>query len=244
MNSYKYLANVYDEMMSDVDYNGWSAYINSILSKKGAKKLLEVSCGTGGVTFALQEFGYDITASDSSVEMLSAAKRKSADSCSGLRFVQLDMRNLETGIKYDAVISVCDGPNYLDIDGLQMFLNGSYNALKPGGTLLFDISSRYKLENILDAECYFDEADDAVCIWKNTFNESEKLLKMDVTIFIKQKELYKRFFEEHIQYAHSIEDVIEAAKSAGFADTEVLECFSFDPPKGDTQRIQFVCSKI
>ena len=191
MDHYMHLAKVYDEMMSDVDYKTWAGYLHAILEKYGAKKLFETACGTGNITFELSSYGYDITASDSSAAMLSTAKQKNATLCAEVRFVLQDMRRLETPGNVDAVISACDGPNYIDINGLAKFADSAYKALRSGGVLLFDVSSQYKLENTLSGNVYFDETDDTVCIWKNTYNEADKTLQMDVTVFTRQDKLLK-----------------------------------------------------
>lgn len=244
MDHYLYLANVYDEMMSDVDYKMWAEYLHTLLQKHAAHKVFEVSCGTGNITFFLGGYGYDITASDNSAAMLSAARQKNAACCAGIRFVHQDMRKIETPGRLDAVISACDGPNYLDPEGFFEFAASAFNALKPGGVLLFDISSRYKLKDTMHDNVYFDETDDNVCIWKNTFEDSSNALMMDVTIFSKKGDLFERHHETHTQYAHSISDIAAAVKKAGFVKTEVFECFTFDKPKEDTERLQFVCLKV
>jgi len=244
LKSYGYLADVYDKFMADVDYKMWAQYLHGILSENGAERLLETACGTGNVTFELAKYGYDITAADSSVEMLSIAKSKNAVQSAGVRFVRQDMRSLEAGRKFDAVLSACDGANYLCAEGLQSFLSSAYAALKKSGVLLFDISSERKLKKTLDGNSFFDEDNDTVCIWKNRFDENEKALYMDVTIFKKQGDMYERFDETHTQYAHSADFVLASAKEAGFAQTHVYDCFTRRKPDSSSQRLQFVCFKI
>ena len=244
MDSYLHLAPVYDDMMADVDYQRWADYLHAILSKHSAKRIFETGCGTGNITFALARHGYDITAADLSPAMLKAAKQKNARLCAGVTFVHQDMRRLQAAGKIDAVVCACDGPNYLEAKGLDMFIKSAYNALGSGGLLLFDVSSRYKLERTLDGNVYFDEADDTVCIWKNRYEPDEQKLEMDVTIFSKQGALYERFHETHTQYAHDRADIEAAAKSAGFSETAVYDCFTFDEPGEDSQRLQFVLRKV
>ncbi len=243
MDHYLHLAKVYDEMMVDVDYGKWAKYLHDFLVQNGAHKLFEAACGTGNITFELSRYGYDITAGDLSAAMLSAAKEKNVKLCAQIRFVLQDMRRIETAGNADAVISACDGPNYLDSAGLEMFAKSAYVALKSGGVLLFDVSSRYKLENTLGGNVYFDETDDTVCIWKNTYESAENALEMDVTIFARQGELFERQQESHKQYAHSRSDIEAALKSAGFDEIAVYDCFTFNEPKADCQRLQFVCRK-
>jgi SAM-dependent methyltransferase len=243
LDHYLHLAKVYDEMMADVDYKAWAGYLHAVLEKNGVKKLFEAACGSGNITFELSSHGYDITASDNSAAMLSIAKKKNTSLCAEVRFVLQDMRAIETAGSVDAVISACDGPNYIDSQGLEMFTGSAYKALRSGGVLLFDISSQYKLETTLGGNVYFDETDDTVCIWKNTYSETDKSLEMDVTIFARQGELFERQHETHKQYAHSRNDIETILTGAGFRDILVYECFTFDEPKPDCQRLQFICRK-
>ena len=57
-------------------------------------------------------------------------------------FVCQDMRELELHRQVDAVLIMCDGINYItdheDIDRVFYLI---YNILRPGGVLLFDIST-------------------------------------------------------------------------------------------------------
>ena len=79
------------------------------------------------------------------------ARREGRD----LTFVLQDMRSIEVGNKVDAVICVCDGPNYIDLEGISKFALSSYNALNKNGVLLFDISTRYKLKEVMGRTSVF-----------------------------------------------------------------------------------------
>ena len=230
--------------MSDVDYSTWAQYLHGFLIDSRAKTVLEVSCGTGNITFELEQHGYEITASDISVEMLGIAKQRNAALCADVTFVRQDMRSLQVGNKQDAVVCACDGVNYIDTAGLAQFAQSSYAALMPGGILLFDISSSYKLKSVMDGQVYFDERDDIACIWKNTFDETDNALALDVTLFVKNGELFERQHELHKQYAHEASDVLAALKQAGFDKIDVLNCFTQNAPAVDSQRLQFVCYKV
>lgn len=230
--------------MSDVDYSSWAQYLHGFLRKSGAKNVLEVSCGTGNVTFELSALGYDITASDLSIEMLKIAKQRNASLCADVTFVRQDMRRIEVGNKVDAVVCACDGANYIDAPGLIQFAQSSYAALKPGGILLFDLSSSYKLKSVMDGQVYFDERDDIACIWKNTFDETDNALALDVTLFVKKGELFERQHEIHKQYAHEVPNVRDALAQAGFHKIDVFDGFTRNAPTEKTQRLQFVCYKV
>ena len=244
MEAYRYLAKVYDSLMSDVDYLEWAEYLHGFLKSSGANRILEVSCGTGNITFELSALGLDIIASDLSLEMLKIAKQRNAALCADVRFVQQDMRKIRVGNKVDALVCSCDGANYIDETGLAQFAHSAYDALKPGGLLLFDISSSYKLKSVMDGQVYFDESDDTACIWKNTFDEAHNSLTLDVTLFVKNGDMFERFHETHTQYAHEIQTVQKCLVDAGFSQIDVFECFSTKRPSENTQRLQFVCYKV
>ena len=52
MEQYKDFAFVYDELMNEVDYNGWVKYIEDIIKNENAQvqNILELACGTGNLT--------------------------------------------------------------------------------------------------------------------------------------------------------------------------------------------------
>ncbi len=240
MEAYEYLSLIYDEMMSDVDYHEWASYIDGILKTREARSVYEAACGTGKATLEFFRMGYDITASDISRGMLNAAAASARRAGCNARFVLQDMREIEVGNKADAVISVCDGPNYLDEKGFEAFALSAYRALKDNGVLLFDISSKAKLKS-MDGEVYFDDRDDASCIWQSTYDSSRNALVMDITLFVRRGELFERLTEQHVQYAHEEDFIRRAVLSAGFKSAQALECLTSTKPRDDTQRIQFVC---
>ena len=241
MSAYRFLAKTYNELMSDVDYSTWAAYIHNLIGKNGVR-IYETACGTGSLTCRLYDLGYDIVASDISAEMLREAVKAARGGGRDITFVQQDMRSFETGRKADAVVSACDGVNYIDAQGLRQFADCAYGALKDGGLLLFDISTKAKL-SAMDKQVYFDDADDVTCIWRNAFDEKNDKLRMDVTIFVRRGELFERQSETHIQYAHDIETVRKIMLSAGFTQVQVYDFPTKNTCTDTAQRAQFVCVK-
>lgn len=239
MNSYSRLSYVYDALMSDVDYKKWAAFLDIYLKKYGMRRIFETACGTGGITKELIRLGYEITASDVSPDMLRKAKENARESGLCANFILQDMRNIEVGNKADAVLCACDGLNYLDIKGASRFFSSAYNALKEGGILLFDISTAKKLIK-MGGEVYFDDRDDVSCIWSGAYDETKGALITDVTVFIRSGDLYERFDERHVQYAHSTEKLQSAVVCAGFKNANAYEFPDFS---GSKQRTLFVCEK-
>lgn len=241
MEAYSGLAKAYNELMADVDYGAWAAYIHSLIGKSGAR-IYETACGTGSVTMRLYDLGHEIVASDISDGMLRVAADLARRSGRGITFVRQDMRVLEAGRKADAVVCACDGVNYVDAEGLSRFARSAFNALRDGGLLLFDVSTAEKLES-MDGQVYFDDSDDVSCVWHCAFDARSRTLNMDVTVFARRGDLFERFCETHVQHAHGLEDVRRAVAQAGFGAVDVYEFPTRDACRAGAQRAQFVCRK-
>lgn len=241
--AYSAFAAGYDRMMADVDYDGWANYIDGFLREAGAKSVLECACGTGSLTVRLARKGYQITGADLSEDMLMVARQKALDA--GLRFLPFvcqDMRRIALHKPVDAVVAACDGVNYL-MDGVEDFFQSAWKALKPGGMLLFDVSSAYKLSAVLGDNTFAATGPDWAYIWENTYHPRLGRVDMLLTGFLKQGQGYARFEEHHSQRAYTEEELRAALVSSGFHDIRVYEAFTRNPPTDKAERLQFTARK-
>ena len=74
--AYANLAEWFEYLNDDCDYENWSQYFIHLLSKSGAKTGLDVGCGAGWFTRCFQRAGYAMTGMDNSPQMLDVAQRK------------------------------------------------------------------------------------------------------------------------------------------------------------------------
>lgn len=245
MNQYRAFAHSYDRMMHDVDYGAWTAYLTGFFEEHHVKSVIDCACGTGTITIALAKSGYSVIGTDISEDMLMEARTNALKN--GLRFLPFvcqDMTALETHHPADAVISTCDGVNYLTkTEEAAAFFQRAGKVLKPGGLLLFDISSMYKLEKILGNETFTETADDYVYIWSNAFDPVARLSEMDLTFFVREGEYWRRHAEQHLQRAYSEEELRILLTQNGFEVIGVYDAFSRDPVKPDSERIQFAAKR-
>jgi len=153
MEQYKDFAFIYDELMNEVDYNGWVENIENIIKNENAQvqNILELACGTGNLTIPLTKKNYDIAGIDISEEMLSVAREKAEKEGVELVLLQQDIAELDFDVpNLDCILCACDGFNYLTYDDeLESVFEKSYELLKNDGIFIFDISSYYKLSTIL-----------------------------------------------------------------------------------------------
>jgi len=243
MDIYGDFANIYDSFIS-APYEDWARYIEKIWCAHGAtpRSVLDLACGTGGLTHILAAKGYDMIGLDISAEMLAIARQK-GDGDGQILYLHQDMRNFELYGTVDAIVCVCDGINYLtDPTDLGRVFALARNYLNPGGLLVFDINSEYKYENILADNTFAQADDNAVYIWENFYYPTERINQYDMTFFVKDEgvERYRRFEETHVQRAYSVQEIKSALVGA---DLEYLAYYgelTFGVPKPDAERIFFV----
>lgn len=240
---YDAMAAVYDELMYDVDYEGWFNYIEEIFDRYGKrpKSILEMACGTGNLSYYLARKGYDLTCFDISNDMLSVAYNKLKD-FSNVTILNQDMTEFNILKKYDCVISICDSINYIiDKDELVNTFKRVKDHLKDDGIFIFDINSHYKLKNIIGNNIFVEDREDVFYTWTNSFDEDENIAEFYLTFFIKDKNgYYKRFDEDHMEKAYTVEEIIDLLKKAGFNKIDNFDFLTFNTPKDISERINFV----
>ena len=72
---YGEFAQVYDQLMDDVDYDAWAAHYARLmgLCARPVRRVAECACGTGSLTVRLARMGYEMTGLDLSQAMLERA---------------------------------------------------------------------------------------------------------------------------------------------------------------------------
>ncbi len=240
--SYTGLAKVYDALMQDVPYEEWAQYLQGFLQRHGltCAAIADCACGTGEISVRLAEFGHRVTGIDRSEAMLFEAGEKARQKGLTIPFVQQDMKNFRLHRRMDAIVCACDGVNYL-LSGTEVrsFFSCAHAALKPGGLLLFDVSSRYKLAHVLGGNTFGEAEEGCAYLWKNSYDSASRLCEMLLTGFIKKGALYERFDERHIQRGHSVKELSAWLEGAGFTDIQAYEAFTLDTPGKECERIQF-----
>lgn len=248
MEQYSDFAFVYDELMDEVDYEGWVRYLEDIIEKEGAdvKNILEYACGTGNITIPLAKKEYDIAGIDISYEMLDVAREKAEKESIELVLLEQDITELDFEMEnLDCVLCACDGFNYIIEDkDIKTVFEKTYELLKDDGIFIFDISSFYKLSNILGNNMYGENREDIAYMWQNYFNEDDNILDMELAFFVEDEDgKYEKFEENHIQRAYKSEEMINFLTEAKFKDIKVYGDFTFESPLDDAERVFFVCRK-
>lgn len=241
MGQYQDFAYIYDRLMhADIDYDKWCDYIENLFTHHGVSPdtLCELACGTGNITCCMERRGYNITASDISSDMLAVASEKLQNT----RLICSDMSKLEITDKFDAFLCMIDGINYvITPKSLINTFKNVRKSLNDNGVFIFDVSTRYKLENILGNETYIHSEYDVFYSWQNRYIEKYNLSDMLLNFFVRNGDTYERFEERHLQRGWSETELKYMLKKAGFKEISVYNELEFDSPNKDSQRIFFVC---
>ncbi|MGN1115572.1 MAG: class I SAM-dependent DNA methyltransferase [Candidatus Ornithomonoglobus sp.] len=242
MLQYKEFAYIYDKLMrEDVNYPAWCDYIENLFDRHGAAPdtICELACGTGSMTAQLERRGYDMTGVDISEDMLEVAWTKLKDP----RLIHSDMAKLVPYRRFDAFLCMIDGINYVIAPAqIQNTFDMVRTYLNDGGVFIFDVSTRYKLENIIGNNTFIHSEYDVFYSWQNRYIERLDLSDMYLNFFVRDKgERYRRFEERHLQRGWSEKQLRAMLCRAGFTDITVYDELTFDPPKTDSSRIVFVC---
>lgn len=246
---YQSLAVIYDRIMDDEGCVAYANHIEELLRYHNVPfhHILELGCGTGNITRELLKKGYEIVAVDTSSEMLEVANRKLSMFEDRIILLEQDIRSLELDIyEIDAVVMANDVINYLlEIEDVASLFQKLLDRLKEGGSLVFDISSAYKLKHVLADHVFGESFEDMVYLWENTFEEEQGLLYIDLNImqYDESIDAYRRLYEEQIQRAYEWEDLRMLLKKTGFSSVKVFGDFTMVPPSAEAQRIFFICRK-
>ena len=245
MNAYQNLAASYDRLTNDVDYRSWVDFAHAILEKEGMKvrSVADLACGTGSATRILAEMGYRVTAVDLSEDMLTEAMDKCSDLENLPTFVHQNLAQLSLPRAVDMAVCFLDSLDYiLDPTDCEAAIRRTYKALNPGGIFIFDVNTPEKLR-AMDGQVFLDEDDDVYCVWRGEFDEERNICSYGMDLFQRQDEVWHRSFEEHREYAYSIEQLTSYLKNAGFTKIRVYADREFCDPREGEQRVWFQARK-
>jgi SAM-dependent methyltransferase len=176
-----------------------------------------------------------MTGADKSPRMLERAMAAAAKRGVRVPFALMDMERPELKSKYDFVTCCCDGFNYINPEKLDKTLAAIGEHIKPGGALIFDYSTSYKLNGIIGNNVFYEDLEDITYLWVN--EPFKGGVKMRLTFFIREGGLYSREDEVHTQYVYEEDGILSGLDRAGFEAVKTLDLGDFGPVNSRTERI-------
>ena len=250
---YGEFALVYDRLMTDVPYDAWALRLHELLRGCAVAEdcLTEMGCGTGSMTLRLAQLGYRIDAYDPSCEMLAIADHKAREAgvsdaicfrAGALDRAPLDLRSA------GAILCICDVMNYVMPARWAAVLRRLHGALRPGGLLLFDMSTPWKFRHLLAGPPIFRQEEDLTLLWHNRCSADFRRCTMDLELYcaleepVRGETLYRRIWEKQTQYTCPPEEMISLLLLAGFSDVCVYDGYAVRAVRKDSRRALFTAT--
>ena len=239
MEAYKNLAQSYDRLTNDVDYEAVVAFYRQILQAEGVqpRTAVDLACGTGSVALLLARQGLQVTAVDMSEDMLCIAAQKAQELDVPPRFICQKLQQLRLPRGVDLAVCALDSMDYItDPKDCEEAIRRVYRVLNPGGCFIFDVNTPEKLR-AMDGQVFLDEDDDVYCVWRGEFDDATNICSYGMDLFQRVGNHWQRSFEEHREYAYSAQQLTGWLKKAGFTSIRVYGDRKLSPPEAGEQRI-------
>lgn len=231
---YETLAHYYDILVKDDEAT--QAWVNLIVKHMPKGHIMELACGSGEITIALANKGYEVHASDISAAMIQEAKKK--EGSEAVAWSCMDMCEFDDANTYHGILCLCDSFNYvLHKTDVETLFQKVYDHLHEDGIFIMDMHT-------LDRLVEFQEE----------YNEAGKLDHHDYqwTIYSEGDEIYQNFafydedgrvtLDQHVQRVYDPYYIDEVLKQVGF---DVVVYTDFDKEgivEGEKQF--YICRKV
>lgn len=229
---YTAIADVYDRIMADIEYDEWAELILRVAGDLGfaGGPLLDLGCGTGNATLPMWERGYEVEGLDASQAMLVVARRK----LPGIAFHLGDFRTFRLGRRFALVYSVFDALNNLLTDeAFSACLARVREHLAPGGVLVFDVNTPTGLRELWQGGVAEGWADDVYYRWAHDYDEGTGLATVEAYCDTPGLE----FTEVHHERGYDEAALRRLLLEAGFVDATFMEYPGGTPPGAGAERI-------
>ncbi len=238
MTAYEQVATIYDDLMTDVDYDGWFAHYMGLLELGlPIQRVLELGCGTGNFTYRLARH-FDVHAVDLSAQMLAQAQAK-ADHQAPSHDITWECADMAAfaapgAAPFDAAVAVFDVMNC--VGSFQQLTDACRNIaahLKPSARFIFDVNTElaFKL-HLFDEDLERPESGYSH-VWRGLYDEQTRLEHVQMKYY---HEGEQAFCEEHVQRAHSRHEIHEALTQAGFERIYFLDAVRMCAPDEHSDR--------
>ncbi len=246
---YSKLADIYDTVMEDVNYELWADFIDAIILEhhSNPQKILELACGTGSISIFLDELEcYEVMGTDKSPQMIAKAKEKNKSMRCNVDFRVMDFLNIRLQQTFDIVFCVFDSVNYIHTpDKVRQFLTEVKKVLAPGGLLIFDFTtpknSIQSIEYLNNEEGYTE--DNHRYFRLSTYDVDKQIHKNEFRIekLAEDKEsVVEQLREIHLQKIYTLQQMLDIIDQTAYNIEAKYSGFDFEEADEKSLRITMV----
>jgi SAM-dependent methyltransferase len=236
---YDLLASHYDELTGDTAAE--AAFIRGIIERRnsGAATLLDMACGTGGITRQLAGT-YQVAGLDISPGMLAVAREKLPEE-TPLHLA--DMSRFGLGVTFDVAVCAYQGVNHLlDFPAWETFFDCVYRHLNDGGVFVFDIVTVAHLKMITEISKVVRKFDGNYVRVKVRTSD-DVVFKWNIEVFELQPDGRHRRLTEILMMRSFPLGTIREALCQGFTGIDTIDRDGNTVGEESQARTWFVCTK-
>ena len=108
---------------------------------------------------------------------------------------------------------------------------------------IFDINTEYKFREVLADNVFLYDDEDYSCIWQNSYDKVEKLCTMDITVYRREGELFRRSDSVNYERAYETVEITDMLEDAGLTLLQMYGDMVLEPPAESCERIFFAAMK-
>ncbi len=128
------------------------------LNLKEGSKILDLGCGPGLYCSRFSHHGLDVTGMDYSRNSINYAKKYADTNCLDIQYIYQDYLTMDYTDEFDAVFLIYCDLGALSDSRRDLLLQKIYKALRPGGTFVLDVFTRYNWEQQSMHNWYLSES--------------------------------------------------------------------------------------
>ena len=205
------------------------ATVDFIKDRLGAtpKKVLDVACGTGGYSFALEKEGYELTAFDLDKKMIEELRERADITGSNVKAMEGNILAIKDKFKENSFDLVfCIGNSLVHLDNLkeiEKFFKDAKALLKEEGTLLFQVINYDRIisKGIKSLPTIYNEEAGLSFERLYRYEEEENKVYFKTILTVKNES-----FENEVPlYALKYDDAVALLQQAGFNHIEAYGDF-------------------
>lgn len=212
---------IYDDDLAyihDVGFSGlaesWAPGLLEILRKAGIDEglVVDLGCGGGGWVGHLVRVSYQVVGVDVSPAMIDLASKRVPSAEFNVDSIwNYSIPRCRAVTALSEVVCYRAGGNAKP--NLRSLIRKVFDALDPGGLLIFDVAE-IGLDRNRDRT--FIEGDDWTCLVRYEYDDQRDYLFRHITTFRKVGESFRRSAERHIVQLYRSKEVAELLRSTGF----------------------------
>ena len=239
MATYDSLARHYDAVTGDSATE--ARFVHGIIERchGRAATVLDVACGTGGIT-ALLAGAYQVSGLDISAGMLAVARQKLPE---GTPLYLADMTSFKLNASFDVIVCAYQGVNHLlSLSGWKRFFDCVYDHLNEGGVFVFDIATVGHLARMASIPQMVQQFADNYLLMRVRTPDGA-VFEWHIEVFELQPDGRYRLLAETVETRSFPVDQIREALRPKFIDVEAIDPDSDSADHDDRDRIWITCTK-